>query len=102
MLEVPQDSDRVNNAQLFSLDALHTTGYYDDPKDTRRTMANMESSCLVYADRYFKSDIPVYANDNFVGIEIPFVLRVGKQKFVRDNPPYENLGTWILYNEAYY
>jgi hypothetical protein len=76
MLQVPQDSDRINNAQLFSLDALHTSGYYDDPKDTRRTMTNMESSCLVYTDRYFKGNMPVHVNGDKIGIEIPFVLRV--------------------------
>jgi hypothetical protein len=78
MLEVPQDSDRVNNAQLFALEALHSSGYYDDPNDKRRTMANMEAACLVYADRYFQSDLPVYfdPHDMFVGIEVPFVLEV--------------------------
>lgn len=76
MQAVPQDSDRVNNAQMFALDALHTTGYYDDPKDTRRTMTNMESSCLVYSDRYFKSNLPVHVDGEHIGIEIPFVLRV--------------------------
>jgi hypothetical protein len=76
MLDVSQDSDPVNNAQLFSLDALHTSGYYDDPRDTRRTMTNMESSCLVYTDRYFKSNMPVHINEDKIGIEIPFVLRV--------------------------
>jgi hypothetical protein len=76
MCQVPQDSDPINNAQLFSLDALHSTGFYDDPNDRRRTMTNMESSCLVYADRYFKSDIPVYVDGENIGIEIPFVLRV--------------------------
>jgi hypothetical protein len=78
MLTVPQDSDRVNNAQLFALDALHTSGYYDDPSDRRRTMANMEASCLVYADRYFQSDLPVFfdASITMPGIEVPFVLEV--------------------------
>ena len=81
MLAVPQDSDPVNNAQMFALDALHTTGYYDDPKDRRRTMSNMEESCLVYADRYFKSKLPVVVRGDLIGIEIPFVLEV-----VRDVP----------------
>lgn len=78
MLAVPQDSDPVNNAQMFALDALHTTGYYDDPKDRRRTMANMEESCLIYSDRYFKSKLPVVVKDDLIGIEIPFVLEVTK------------------------
>lgn len=76
MLEVPQDSDRVNNAQLFALNALHTSGFYDDPNDRRRTMTNMESSCLVYSDRYFRQNMPVLVQDNIIGIELPFVLEV--------------------------
>jgi hypothetical protein len=76
MCAVTQDSDRINNAQMFALDALHSSGYYDDPNDQRRTMTNMESACLVYADRYFRSEMPVYVNDPHIGVEIPFVLEV--------------------------
>jgi hypothetical protein len=76
MCTVAQDSDRINNAQMFALDALHTSGYYDDPDDMRRTMTNMESACLVYADRYFRSDLPVYTRDELIGVELPFVLEV--------------------------
>ena len=79
LLSVAQDSDRVNNAQMFALDALHTSGYYDDPDDRRRTMVNMESSCLIYSDRYFRQDIPVLVRGDFIGIEIPFVLEVKSQ-----------------------
>lgn len=76
MRDVPQDGDRVNNAMMFALDALHTTGYYDDPSDRRRTMSNMEASCLVYSDRYFKANMPVYVQDDLIGVEIAFVVRV--------------------------
>ena len=80
MLAVPQDSDRVNNAQLFALSALHTSGYYDDPSDRKRTMSNMETACLAYADRYLASDKPVLVRDGIIGIEIPFVLEVTKMR----------------------
>lgn len=76
MLAVPQDSDRVNNAQLFALNALHTTGFYDDPSDRRRTMANLEAACLAYTHRYFQGDMPVLVKDDFIGVEVPFVLKV--------------------------
>jgi hypothetical protein len=39
-------------------------------------MTNMESACLVYSDRYFKSNLPVIVYEDKIGIEIPFVLRV--------------------------
>lgn len=78
MLVVPQDSDRINNATLFALDALHSNGYYDDPSDRKRTMANMEVACMAYTDRFFKSDMPVVVQGDLIGVEIPFVLEVTK------------------------
>lgn len=76
MLSIPQDSDRINNAQLFALDALRSSGFYDDPGDRRRTMANMEAACLAYTHRYFQSDMPVLVEGDLIGIEVPFVLEV--------------------------
>lgn len=81
MLAIPQDSDRVNNAQLFALDALHTSGYYDDPSDRKRTMANMELSCMAYAQQYLQSNLPVAVRGDLIGIEIPFVLEVKATKY---------------------
>jgi hypothetical protein len=81
MQEQPQDAEPVNNAINFALDALHTSGYYDDPSDRKRTMANMEVACITYAHRYFQSDLPVYVKDDFIGVEVPFVVeitRIGK------------------------
>lgn len=78
MTAIVQDSDRINNAQLFALDALHSTGFYDDPTDRKRTMANLEASCLAYTHRYFQSDMPILVQDDLIGIEVPFVLAVKK------------------------
>jgi hypothetical protein len=89
MLAVPQDSDRVNNAQLFALSALHTSGYYDDPSDRKRTMSNMETACLAYADRYLASDKPVLVRDGIIGIEIPFVLEVKAVRPWKDHPVFD-------------
>lgn len=85
MRSVPQDSDPVNNAQLFALDALHTSGFYDDPSDRKRTMANMEASCLAFAHRYFQSEMPILVEGDVIGIEVPFVLEVHREKKV-NNP----------------
>lgn len=79
MLAVPQDSDRVNNAQMFALDALHSAGYYDDPSDRKRTISNMEVSCLAYADRYMQSESKVAVKGDLIGIELPFVLEVKRE-----------------------
>lgn len=91
MLSIPQDSDRINNAQLFSLDALHSSGFYDDPTDRKRTMSNMEAACLGYTHRYFQSDMPVLVRDDLIGVEIPFVLEVRRTKTIRNG--FEHTGT---------
>lgn len=76
MCSQPQDSDPQTNCLNFALDALHTSGYYDDPSDRKRTLANMEASCIAYLQRYFQSDMPVHVDDNIIGVEVPFVLEV--------------------------
>lgn len=77
ILQQPQDTGNpVNNATLFALEALHTSGFYDDPDDKRRTMQNLEVACMAYTDRYFQSDMPVLVRDDFIGVECPFVLEV--------------------------
>lgn len=81
MLAQPQDAEPLSNAINFAMDALHTSGYFDDPNDKKRTMANMEVACITYAHRYFQSELPIYVKDDFIGVEIPFVIeitRIGK------------------------
>jgi hypothetical protein len=76
MNAMPQDADPQTNALNFALDALHTSGYYDDPSDRKRTLSNMEASCIAYLQRYFQSDMPVAVKGDLIGVEIPFVLEV--------------------------
>jgi len=76
MISQPQDADPQTNALNFALDALHTSGYYDDPSDRKRTMSNMEASMIAYLTRYFQSDMPVAVKGDLIGVEIPFVLEV--------------------------
>jgi hypothetical protein len=98
MLSIPQDSDRVNNCQLFALDALHTSGYYDDPSDRKRTLSNMETACISYADRYLAADLPVLVRGNLIGIEIPFVLKVERIATINK----AQLTEWRALTTAYY
>lgn len=75
MLSAPQDAaDDFTNAINFSLPALHTSGFYDSPTDRRRTMANLEQSCISYSSRYLLSEMPVYVDDNIIGCELPFCI----------------------------
>lgn len=62
----------------FCLEALYTSGFYDDPMDKNRTVANLEEACIVYLDRV-RWKRPVWVSDaddptSMVGIEIPFNL----------------------------
>ena len=62
---------------------LDTSGFYDDPRDRRRTLSNMEECIYVYINRW-RWDHPVWMRDatdptSDVGMEIPFDLVVDYQ-----------------------
>lgn len=69
------------NAAALAVDALHTSGYYDDPMDRRRTMANIEESFYAYAKSVHTRQNPIYVQnehkpETLVGIELPFDFTV--------------------------
>lgn len=67
-------NDRMTK-QLFCLEALYTSGFVDDPDDKKRTMANLESVCAAYIDRWdFERRVWVSPDRSIVGIELPFAL----------------------------
>lgn len=66
--------------KVQALRVLDTSGYYDDDRDTRRTLSNMEEAAIVYIDRW-QWNHPVWMRDRAdprsdVGIEIPFDIVV--------------------------
>lgn len=68
--------DERTEAMAFSLEALYNSGFYDDPRDKRRTMTNIEESCIAYIDRWPWGERPIWVQDEndcttYVGIEIP-------------------------------
>lgn len=69
--------DPRTQSLAFCLTALETTGFYDDPRDKRRTMTNLEEACIAYIDRWDWNRMPVWIRDETdphsdVGIELPF------------------------------
>ena len=67
------------NLLNFVLEALHTSGYYDDISDRNRTISNMEESLIAWCDRYNMERYPIWVRDatdpkSDIGIEIPFDL----------------------------
>lgn len=65
----------------FCLEALHSSDFYDDPQDKRRTVSNIEEACIAYIDRYDFENRPVWVEDTLnpksrVGIELSFNIVV--------------------------
>ncbi|MCA2603422.1 PD-(D/E)XK nuclease family protein [Microcystis sp. M60BS1] len=61
----------------FCLEALYTSGFYDDPKDRFRTLSNLEEAAILYIDRWNWNRYPIWVRDpddpqSDVGIEYPF------------------------------
>jgi PD-(D/E)XK nuclease superfamily len=79
MVEAINPAEDARTQQVaFSLTALYTGQFYDDPGDRRRTVTNIEEMCIAYMDKYDWSDqMPVVLparNSNeewFIGIEVP-------------------------------
>jgi hypothetical protein len=72
--------DKIDVAKTGGLAVLETSGFYDDPRDKRRTLSNLEECLYAYVNRW-RWDHPVWMRDvdnplSDVGIEIPFDLVV--------------------------
>jgi hypothetical protein len=66
--------DAETRCMQMCLSLLDTCGYYDDPKDNKRTQANLESAAINYVQRYpLGRFIPICNDDaSVIGIEVPF------------------------------
>lgn len=71
-----QNNTDTTNATNFVLECLHTSGYVDNPDDRRRTMSNIETTCLQYLSRWDWTRYPIWLEDKNdptkrIGIEVP-------------------------------
>jgi len=66
--------DAETRCMQMALSLLETSGYHDDPRDTKRTQANLESAAISYIQRYpLGRFIPIIdAKTNTIGVEVPF------------------------------
>jgi len=69
-------TDRTNLIN-FALEALYSSGFYDDPSDRNRSVSNISESLIAYIDAYDMKRYPLWIRDSFsvesdVGIEIAF------------------------------
>lgn len=77
ILGAVRDGDERSRSMDFALAALETTGFYDDPRDKRRTYSNLEEACILYVDRWNWRRHKIWVRDptdekSDVGIEVPF------------------------------
>lgn len=68
--------DIERSIMLGALDVFETTGFYDDPDDKRRTIANIEETIIAYVSRYPLGKIMCVVTQDtlgreFVGVEMP-------------------------------
>lgn len=80
-------TDLIDYTKRGAIAVLDTSGYYDEPRDKRRTLVNMEEAILHYIDRW-RWDHVVWQRDpsdptSDVGIEWPFdiVVQIGEMRF---------------------
>lgn len=88
----PNEDERTNCIN-FCLQALYSSGFYDDPRDTKRTMSNLEEAGIMYIDRWNFHRNPIWIRDindpeSDVGIEIAFDLVI-TFKFEDHSCPFE-------------
>jgi hypothetical protein len=74
--QIKDATDVVDAAKRGSIAVLDTSGFYDDPRDRRRTLSNLEECIYAYVNRW-RWDQRVWMRDptdatSDIGIEIPF------------------------------
>ena len=53
----------------FALEVLHATGFYDDPGDTRCTLANIETACIYWSEMQT-------GQYEIIDVEVPFDITI--------------------------
>jgi hypothetical protein len=64
--------DAETRCMQMCLNILETSGYHDDPKDNKRTQANLESAAINYVQRYPLGRFIPIVTDTLIGVEVPF------------------------------
>ena len=82
MLGVIQEtSTHRTNCINFTIEAVESSDFYDDPTDPRRTISNINEALIAYIDAYDFERYPVWVRDptdpeTDIGIEIAFEVVV--------------------------
>lgn len=73
---IQRGEDIERSIMLGALDVFESTGFYDDPDDKRRTIANIEQTIIAYVSRYPLGKtmcvVTLGAHGRgFIGVEVP-------------------------------
>ena len=68
--------DAETRCMQMCLNLLETSGYYDDPRDNKRTMTNLETAAINYIQRYPLGRFIPIMTDKVIGIEVPIDVTV--------------------------
>jgi hypothetical protein len=76
LAQMNKGEDIERSIMLGALDMFESTGYYDDPDDKRRTIANIEETIIAYVSRYPLGKIMCVVTTDamgreFIGVEMP-------------------------------
>ena len=64
--------DAETRCMQMCLNLLETSGYHDDPRDTKRTQSNLENAAINYVQRYPLGRFIPIMTDKVIGVEVPF------------------------------
>lgn len=94
MLEHLSTVDERKRRFDFCLEALYSSGFTDDDMDKKRTIGNIEETCMVYLDEYDYDRFPVWVSDpddptsmvgaeNGIDIVVEFTFNNGEKYLIR-------------------
>ena len=66
--------DEITRCMQMCLNLLETSGYYDDARDNKRTMSNLESAAINYIQRYPLGRFIPIMTDEFIGVRCHSML----------------------------
>jgi len=78
MVDVLSDTaTHRTNTINYAIEAVESSGFYDDLSDGRRTLSNIEEALIAYIDAYDMERYPIWIRDETdpetdIGIEIPY------------------------------
>ena len=68
-MSTAEQAEPAQRRLTFALEVLNASGFYDDPNDRRRTLANLEASCIYWSEMQT-------GQYEIVDVEVPFDITI--------------------------